>query len=78
MKQFVHTDGRVFERVETVNEAGQKIYSSIENPALKGTLPPTPIPDNTERKKLREERKRKKEERLANLYHRKQAAKKKG
>jgi hypothetical protein len=57
-KQFVHADGRVFEKGE-------------ENVALKGTLPPTVIPSKFERRKRREERELKKQNRLAKLHKKK-------
>jgi len=61
-KQFVHADGRVFEKGK-------------ENTTLKGTLPVTQVKVNTltktERRKLREAKKEKKEARLAKRYAKK-------
>ena len=54
-KQFVHADGRVFEK-------------GVENPALKGTIPPTTILSKFERRKLRDQKKEKKTLRLAKKY----------
>lgn len=64
-KQFVHTDGRVFER-------------GVENESLKGTLPVTVIvakPKLTRREK--ELKKIEKEKKLATKYERKMEKKKK-
>lgn len=61
-KQFVHADGRVFER-------------GVEMVELKGTLPPTVVKVNTltrtQRRRLREEKKARREKRLARQYERK-------
>ena len=67
-KQFVHPDGRVFEYGE-------------ENDKLKGKLPITQVKVNTlsksERRKLRDEKKEKREARLAKQYTKKMKAKNK-
>lgn len=61
-KQYVHTDGRVFE-------------FGVENEQLKGTLKPTEIKVNTlsktERRRLREEKQHRREIRLARQYEKK-------
>lgn len=57
-KQFVHADGRVFEK-------------GVENVALKGTLPATPILSKFERRKRREEKELRKMARLAKQYKKK-------
>jgi hypothetical protein len=67
-KTFVHADGRVFEK-------------GVENVSLKGTLPPTEVKVNTltrtQRRRLREEKKLKREARLAKRYEKKMKMKEK-
>lgn len=67
-KQFVHPDGRVFEL-------------GVENKKLNGTLPPTKVKVNTltkgQRRRLREEKKLRKEQRLAKRYEKKMKMKEK-
>lgn len=59
-KQFVHTDGRVFEK-------------GVENESLKGTLAPTQIKDKPKLSKFQKEQKKlAKEKKLAEKYKRKQ------
>jgi len=61
-KQFVHSDGRVFEMGK-------------ENVELKGTLPATQVKVNTlsksERRRLRDEKKEKREARLVKQHEKK-------
>jgi hypothetical protein len=61
-KQYVHSDGRVFEK-------------GVENVALRGTLPPTEVKvsvlSKAERRRLRDEKKARKEKRLAKRYEKK-------
>ena len=62
-KQFVHSDGRVFER-------------GVENESLKGTLSPTkldskPKLSKSERRRLKEQKQLKKEQKLAKQYKKK-------
>lgn len=67
-KQYVHTDGRVFEK-------------GVENPKLKGKLSATEVKKDTllrsQRRRIRDEKKLKKENRLARQYKKKQKGKKK-
>ena len=66
--KFVHEDGRVFEK-------------GVENETLKGSLPPTEVKVNTltrtQRRRIREEKKAKKEAKLAKRYEKKMKAKEK-